>query len=79
LEIFNGKIRLGGKWSVMSLFFNSETTDGGYILGGVFNSNISGDKSENCNGSYDYWIVKIDSNGIIQWQNTIGGNSNDAF
>ncbi|MBK7853611.1 MAG: hypothetical protein IPJ79_00675 [Bacteroidetes bacterium] len=41
------------------------------------NSNISGDKTENSNGDYDYWIVKSDSTGNIQWQNTIGGNGDD--
>jgi hypothetical protein len=50
-----------------------QTADGGYILGGNFRSNISGDKTENGLGDYDYWIVKTDSLGNIQWQNTIGG------
>ncbi|MFN9595459.1 MAG: T9SS C-terminal target domain-containing protein, partial [Bacteroidota bacterium] len=48
----------------------SQTTDGGYICGGHSDSNISGDKSENTIGGYDYWIVKLDSSGNIQWQNT---------
>jgi hypothetical protein len=51
-----------------------QTTDGGYILGGYSQSNISGDKTENSNGSWDYWIVKTDSTGNILWQNTIGGS-----
>ena len=51
-----------------------QTADGGYIIGGTSASNISGNKSENCIGSSDYWIVKIDSFGTIQWQNTIGGS-----
>ena len=50
-----------------------QTSDGGYIIGGISSSNISGDKTENSNGDVDYWIVKIDSTGTIQWQNTIGG------
>ncbi|MEO5572206.1 MAG: hypothetical protein ABIT08_12530 [Bacteroidia bacterium] len=54
-----------------------QTTDGGYILGGFSDSNISGDKTENSNGGYDYWIVKTDSAGNIQWQNTIGGSGYD--
>ncbi|MBK9319039.1 MAG: T9SS C-terminal target domain-containing protein, partial [Bacteroidetes bacterium] len=57
----------------------SQTIDGGFILGGISNSNLSGDKIENCLGSYDYWIVKTDSIGSIQWQNTIGGNGLDAL
>jgi hypothetical protein len=56
-----------------------KTNDGGYILGGYSNSNISGNKTENCLGSSDYWIVKIDSLGNIQWQNTIGGGGSDVL
>lgn len=59
------------------LFSIEQTTDGGYILGGYSKSDISGDKSENCIGYDDYWIVKTDSIGNIQWQNTIGGDSID--
>ncbi len=56
----------------------SQTTDGGYIIGGYSNSDISGDKTENSIGGYDYWVVKLDASGTILWQNTIGG-SNDDF
>ena len=54
-----------------------QTADGGYILGGWSYSNISGDKTENSQGNYDYWVVKLDASGNIQWEKTIGGNSND--
>ncbi len=56
-----------------------QTTDGGYILAGYSMSNISGDKTENCIGIWDYWIIKTDTAGIIQWQNTIGGNLEDKL
>jgi len=59
------------------LYSFQQTTDGGYILGGVSTSNISGDKTENSQGYIDYWVVKLDASGNIQWQNTIGGNSDD--
>jgi len=59
------------------LYSVQQTTDGGYILGGVSTSNISGDKTENSQGYIDYWVVKLDASGNIQWQNTIGGNSDD--
>src|SRR6185295_16949964 len=36
-----------------------QTTDGGYIVGGHSQSNISGDKTENCIGGWDYWIIKL--------------------
>ncbi len=55
----------------------STTSDGGFIIGGYSDSNVSGDKTENSMGSYDYWIIKLDSLGVIQWQNTIGGNNED--
>ncbi len=54
-----------------------QTSDGGYILGGYSDSNISGDKTENRIGGHDYWVVKLGATGTIEWQNTIGGNSND--
>ncbi len=57
----------------------SQTTDGGYICGGTSASNISGDKTENSQGSTDYWIIKLDASGNIQWQNTIGGNAADIL
>ena len=58
-------------WSVQ------QTTDGGFILGGYSDSDISGDKSENSQGGSDYWIIKLNSSGNLLWQNTIGGNAND--
>jgi hypothetical protein len=59
------------------LYSIQQTTDGGYILGGYSSSNISGDKTENSHGGHDYWIVKIDAVGNIQWQKTIGGSDTD--
>ena len=53
--------------------------DGGYVLGGCSASNISVDKTEKCNGQLDYWVVKVDSLGIIQWQNTIGGSGSEEI
>ncbi|MBK9425746.1 MAG: hypothetical protein IPN54_16785 [Bacteroidetes bacterium] len=61
------------------LYSIKQTQDGGYILGGMSCSNISGDKTETCLWYGDYWIIKTDSLGTIQWQNTIGGNGNDAL
>ncbi|MBK7887453.1 MAG: T9SS type A sorting domain-containing protein [Bacteroidetes bacterium] len=56
-----------------------QTTEGGYVLCGYSNSGISGVKTENCLGDFDYWVIKIDSVGVIQWQNTIGGNMQDLL
>ena len=40
-------------------------------------SNVSGNKSEPNYGEDDYWIIKIDSFGNIQWQKTFQGSSLD--
>ncbi|MFC5270879.1 T9SS type A sorting domain-containing protein [Adhaeribacter terreus] len=56
-----------------------QTADGGYILGGYSSSNISGDKSQNCQGGYDFWVVKLNSSGGIIWDKTIGGNGEDEL
>jgi hypothetical protein len=50
-----------------------QTMDGGYIIGGNSLSPKSGIKSEINKGDYDYWVVKITSNGIKEWDKTIGG------
>jgi len=55
------------------------TSDGGYILGGSSGSTIYGDKTEDNIGFFDYWIVKLDSIGDIEWQNTIGGTLEDVL
>ncbi len=54
-----------------------QTFDGGFIAGGFSTSGVSGDKTEASYGSYDYWILKLDPLGNIEWQNTIGGSSAD--
>jgi hypothetical protein len=57
----------------------SQTHDGGYILGGYSNSTISGLKTENSQGNFDYWILKINNRGNIEWQQTIGGDADDRL
>ncbi len=52
-----------------------QTADGGYIVAGASTSN-DGDVSGN-HGSNDYWIVKLNKTGAIQWQKSLGGSSND--
>ena len=55
------------------------TRDGGYVLGGTSDSPISGEKTDSSKGGKDYWIVKINSVGTIQWQKTFGGSSTDEL
>lgn len=56
-----------------------QTTDGGYFLGGISWSNKSGDKTQNNRGSSDYWVVKLNSSGTIEWDKTIGGTGEERF
>lgn len=52
-----------------------QTRDGGYIVAGNIASD-DGDVSGN-HGYSDYWIVKLDATGTIQWQKSLGGSDND--
>ena len=56
-----------------------QTIDGGYILGGYSNSPSSGNKTDDNKGIGDYWVVKIDKKGVIEWQKTIGGSQDDQL
>lgn len=51
------------------------TADGGYIFAGSSSSN-NGDVPGN-NGYVDYWIVKISSDGNVQWKKSLGGTGDD--
>ncbi len=55
-----------------------QSYDGGYLVVGESWSTMSGDKTENNYGDSDYWIIKLDQTGNIEWQNTIGGNEADG-
>lgn len=68
----------GGKYTD-ELRSMEQTKDGGYILGGYSNSPQSGDKTEPNIGIGDYWVVKIDNSGSIEWQRTYGGNADNQL
>ncbi|MBN9384944.1 MAG: hypothetical protein J0H74_29585 [Chitinophagaceae bacterium] len=57
----------------------SATADGGYIIGGYTNSkDIPGYHDNNNPGNnFDWWVVKVDATGNIQWQKALGGTGND--
>ena len=52
-----------------------QTSDGGYIVSGTTAAN--NDEVSGNHGGYDYWVVKIDDTGAIQWQKSLGGSGND--
>ena len=67
----------------------TQTTDGGYIIAGSSGSKKSPvgqdniipltQKTESCRGGLDFWIVKLKSNGDVDWQKTIGGRFADEL
>jgi len=54
-----------------------ETDDGGYIIGGVSESD-NGDVSEN-KGGKDCWVVRLDNVGNIVWEKNFGGSQNETI
>lgn len=50
-------------------FSIDETSDGGYLMAG-FTVSFGA-------GSNDFWILKLDSGGLIEWQKTYGGTALD--
>jgi hypothetical protein len=52
-----------------------QTSDGGFIVAGETYSNDD-DVSGN-HGYFDYWVVKLNSLGDIEWQKCLGGTGND--
>lgn len=66
--------RFGGTWFDRAESMD-QTSDGGYILAGKSESN-DGNVSGN-HGLFDYWIVKLNSTGVLQWQKSLGGTLND--
>jgi uncharacterized delta-60 repeat protein len=46
-----------------------QTSDGGYVVSGYTDSFGAGEG--------DFWVLKLDLNGAIEWQKTYGGTGND--
>ena len=72
--------RYGGVDGDYSAAFE-RTRDGGYLLAGRTSSDSTGDKTTHMfgNGAFDYWIVKVNSSGIKQWEKSIRASGNDML
>src|SRR5690606_30091669 len=55
-----------------------QTTDGSYIVAGDSYSD-DGDVTDHhgSNDYPDYWIVKLDASGAIEWEKSLGGSNNE--
>lgn len=53
-----------------------QTLDGGYAILGFSNS-IDGDITDKNLEVNDYWLLKLDANGNLQWSRTYGGSKDD--
>lgn len=65
---------LGGNTTELA-YSIEQTTDGGYVVaggGGSYDGDVTG-----CHGGGDYWIVKLDSEGILIWQKCFGGGATE--
>lgn len=75
----NGNIKwqkaLGGTGQEVA-YSIQQTKDGGFIVAGWTTSN-DGDVTGN-HGGGDYWVVKLDANGNIVWQKTLGGTNGEC-
>lgn len=54
-----------------------ETSDGGFILCGTAGSSKSGDITGTLYGYSDFWVVKVKSDGTMEWNKLIGGTQSD--
>ncbi|MGI9552810.1 MAG: hypothetical protein ACR2MT_16520 [Aurantibacter sp.] len=52
------------------------TSDGGYAVFGYTNS-VDGDVSDKTMQVVDYWLLKLDAQGNLQWNKTYGGSGED--
>lgn len=53
----------------------AQTLDGGYIVAG-FTGSSDGDVGGN-NGGLDYWVLKLDTEGVLVWETSLGGSGFD--
>ena len=54
----------------------AKTNDGGYVILGHAQS-MDGDILDKQNESFDFWVLKFDSENILQWSKTFGGTGDD--
>ncbi|MBL7923406.1 MAG: T9SS type A sorting domain-containing protein [Bacteroidia bacterium] len=68
--------RYGGNANDFATYILPSPDHGFWILG-TTSSSVGGDLSEPSYGGGDFWIVKIDSAGMLLWEKRFGGPGND--
>ena len=53
------------------------TRDGGVLLGIYSRSNAGGSKKDENFGEGDYWIIKLNKDGKVEWEKNFGGKGDD--
>ena len=61
------------------LYIVKQTKDGGYILGGNSASATSGNKSKSNKKGTDIWLIRLDENAEILWQETYNTGKTDVL
>lgn len=62
-----------------TLFALTQTNDGGFIAGGNSNSGATDSKSKSNQNGTDFWVVKLDKTGTIEWQETYNYGEKDVL
>ncbi len=52
---------------------------GGYLVGGFAVSDVTGNKTVPLRGVSDYWLVKLDDDGTIIWDQAYGGDDEETL
>ena len=62
-----------------TLFALTQTNDGGFIVGGNSNSGATNSKSKSNQDGADFWVLKLDKTGTIEWQETYNYGEKDVL
>lgn len=62
-----------------NLFALSQTKDGGFIVGGNSNSGATNTKAQTNKNGTDFWVLKLDKIGTIEWQETYNYGKKDIL
>ena len=67
-------------WTLMTQSSDAvATADGGFLLLGESDAGQIEDKSDAGFGSEDFWLIKLDSEGNLEWDASFGGSDSDTY